>query len=188
MYYLTLNKKNKLRVTQKYNFAKSFYMDKKIIRSKGYFIANGNKYIIHQSMPIGRYSSFEKFQVSALDDKDPLSLLQDLVGVYNLLNQSKVADATVKLHNTLNGLERINQQEHHPMLWICTCFIIKEGADFSVYNEAEGRVAIEDWIAEGFDVRDFFDLARDFVNCFIQISRSDIAPTSEEVEKEQVEK
>jgi hypothetical protein len=154
--------------------------EKKIDSAKGSFEANGTKYIIHSTMPIGRYTVFEKFQLQTIDDRDPMTMLQSYIEVYNLLNVGKYADAAVKLHNTLNGLERIVNEDYHPLLWIATCFIAKDGADFTKWDEGEARTAISDWIEEGFDIRDFFGLAGAFVTNFMQDSRKDSQSISEE--------
>jgi hypothetical protein len=158
-------------------------MSKSIDASKGSFVANGAKYIIHNSMPIGRYTVFEKFQLQTLDDRDPLTMLQSYAEVYNLLNAGKYADAAVKLHNTMQGHQRVVNEEHHPLVWVSTCFIAKEGTDFTKWDEGEARAAIADWEKEGYDVRDFFGLAGAFVTNFIQSSRSDSQNTSEEAIK-----
>jgi hypothetical protein len=154
-------------------------MTKIIDPATGVLMANGNKYIIHASMPVGRYSVFEKFQIQCMDDRDPLTYLQDLSSVWNLLNGGKLGEAAVKLYNVMQGIERVINLDPHPFLWICTCFIVKEGTDLKRWDEGEARSSIQDWIEEGYDIRDFFGLARDFVSNFMGDSRNNSESTLE---------
>jgi len=54
------------------------------------------------------FEVFEALQVEALNNTSIAGFTGEVKDVWQDLQQVKVADATVKLYNILNGLERIN--------------------------------------------------------------------------------
>lgn len=155
---------------------------KRIEEGQTTFVANNVTYIVHDTMPVGRYAAFERLQMNLVYDKDPMTTLQEMVEVYSLLNQGKLADASVKLHNIMNGAERIVQGQPHHLLFICTCFITKENADRSGWTEAEAKQDIENWTKEQIDVRDFFALAMVYVQHFFKDYRKTFQNSLQETE------
>ena len=85
---------------------------------------------------------------------------------YGLLNSGKFADASVCLFNAISAGETI--AEDRPPIWLLalTLFVRPEGADISVWDQAEAEQWISDWTKEGYSITDFFECATSKINAF----------------------
>lgn len=123
------------------------------------FYANGHKYLILGSIPVGRFERFESLQVQLAWGVDFEPLHKNLRALWDLNNKLKFAEASVLLNNILEGLARPLDGREHPVLLLCSLFLVREGEDLSGWNETFAHEKILDWKAEAISVEDFFVLA-----------------------------
>lgn len=123
------------------------------------FEANGKKYLIHGSISVGRYKHYEALQAQMAWGVDFERMYKDLERVWALLNQTKLAEASVQINNMREGVARNLEKRQHPALMLCTLFICREGEDLSAWNETEAMDKVADWVAEGYEMASFFKYA-----------------------------
>lgn len=123
---------------------------------------SGTKYIIHDTLPVGRFELFEALQVEVLNNTSIAAFTGEIRDIWTDLQQVRVADATVKIYNIINGLERIQNKRPHPMLRMCTLFIAAENEGVQ-WSEALATEKLADWS----------DISQDFfLNCGLRFYRS----------------
>lgn len=151
---------------------------KKIDPSLGFFQANGKTYKIEKSLSIERYSFYQRFEI----ELGYGSSFQDLYGAmsnaYNLLNQGKMADASVALYNAMRGFAELEKKEPH-VLKYCALFINTDDEDRRVITDDMISAKIKDWQEEGLEVASFFQLALNSIPGFIEAYRSSSQATLE---------
>lgn len=123
------------------------------------FTANGNKYLVHGSISLGRYSVYEKLQAQIAWGVDFEKQYKDLRRAWELLNQMKPAEAAVWINNMMEGIARVIEKREHPALLLCTVFICREGEDLTTWDETTANEKIADWKKEGIDADSFFAYA-----------------------------
>lgn len=133
------------------------------------FTANGNKYIIRDSLSLARFEQFELLQVRVGYGLDFNQLYENMGKAWGYLNDSKPANASVIVHNMMNGIANEINGRRNEVLLLCALFICREDEDESVYDEKLILAKIKDWEIEGIAVKDFFQLAFSLVNNFIPI-------------------
>ena len=94
------------------------------------------------------------------------SIVDTLLEVYEDLNTMRAADASVKVHNLLAGITKVQEKEH-PLLKICALFMNTEDENRDIITDDMIRTKIEDWA--GYDVGGFFTIALNSVNGFFKI-------------------
>lgn len=146
------------------------------------FEANGKKYLIHNSLSVARFRKLHELQVIAGFGADYQTLYQTLKDVYNLLEEPKLASASVKINGVLEGIARELNKQYHPLLLICTLFMCPEGSDITRWNEAEAGECIEDWNTEGYDIQGFFTEGLRFLRQFALNLQPGTPATSNEAE------
>jgi hypothetical protein len=156
---------------------------KKVDTTANSFEANGKKYLIHGSLSVKRFEEFEKLQVQVGFGADFQSLYSTLEKAYANMNQMKVMDAGVLIHNTLQGVSRKTDGRSHPVMLLCTLFIAREGENLAEWTETDAVEKIDDWKKEGIDVSFFFSLANSLVPAFTLGFNSGLENTSPEAEK-----
>jgi len=130
------------------------------------FSANGVDYYISKSLSIRRFRIFEKLKVEHELNLSLLDAKRALIGIYSNLNKGKVADAAVLAHNTANAIEQYDKREHHPILFLCALFINEKDEDVRKYDYQLMEKKVENWAEEGYDIADFFSLARLLASSF----------------------
>lgn len=130
------------------------------------FVANQKTYYIETQLSIERFHDFQLYEKEAGFSMTFKSLVETLLEVYEDLNQMKVADASVKVHNVLSGITKVQEKEH-PLLKICALFMNTEDENRDVITDDMIRTKIEDWA--GYDVGGFFTIALNSVNGFFKI-------------------
>lgn len=133
---------------------------KKIDLAQGWFMANGNKYIISNSISTERYKEYEKLEPLLTYGVGFEELFRNVKKSYELVNQQKFADAAVVLHNIMAGIKDVEDSKRiHPALTMCALVINREGEESAKYSTEMVSKKVEDWTAEGLDMIDFFILA-----------------------------
>lgn len=124
--------------------------------------ASGAKYIIYPTLSVARYQEFERIEAEI--GLASGNARRDVQKVYDNLNAGKVADATVTLYNILQGLVRIDENQHSRIMLACTLFINREGENVAEWSEAEAAEKINDW--SQIDARFFLTCYRYFLTAF----------------------
>lgn len=143
---------------------------KRLDLTKPSFMANGREYFIEGSLSISRFCEFQILEKELSFSTSFKSLFTDLRGIYDLLNEMKLADGIVRLNNVLNGVAKLEEKEPTG-LKICTLFINTKDEDRTEWSNDLMTQKIEDWKIEGYDVADFFRLALNSVDGFADIYR-----------------
>jgi len=141
---------------------------KRIDFSKNKFEANGRTYTVSGELCIDRFVEFERLQAHVGFGIDFKSIYATLKDAYDNLNKGKMADSAVLIHNLINGIATNLDNREHPSLELCALFLNREGEDTKVFDPDVMKDKIEDWRKEGYAIEDFFQLAFNFVNGFIE--------------------
>ena len=88
-------------------------------------------------------------------------IFKNIKTAWDFLNQTKLAEAAVILHNIMYGVVSLEEKDD-PALRLCALFIDEEGEDATVYDEGKMREKIECWGSE-LSVTPFFQLASNLV-------------------------
>lgn len=143
------------------------------------FTANGQKYIIHESLAMTRFEKFEELEPEVAYGMAADNLFDNLLKVYDFLNEQRPADASVAVHNMLNGIKRNLEGREHPVLQICSLYIAREGENLATYDAKLNAEKIEDWRQEGIDYQNFFllafNLARGFTPIYEEVSANTLS-------------
>ena len=132
-----------------------------------HFFANGKKYIIESDLSIERFVEYQILEKEAGFGITFEDFFNNLENVYNSLNENKIADASVKLYNLMNGVADMKKRE--PMLLrMATLFINEESEDRATITADRMSAKIEDWKKEYF-VESFFVLASNLVNGYANV-------------------
>ena len=144
---------------------------KRIDLNTGIFEANGTRYTIEGALTIERYAELQILEKELGFGLTFKAMFEKLQQAYNLLNKQKPADAAVLLNDMLRGMARL--QEREPLvLKICALFMNTDDEDRSSFSADVYNRKIADWKAEKLDMRDFFTVASNSVNGFIEIYRT----------------
>lgn len=143
------------------------------------FEANGNKYLILGSIPVARFQKFEALQAQLAWGVEFESMYTNIRKVYDLLNKVKFAEAAVTANNMLEAVARPLEGREHPMLMLCTVFIVRENEDLSRWDETNASEKIADWKADCYAVEDFFGLAFNSVRGLSAVYLASLAGTSD---------
>jgi hypothetical protein len=143
-----------------------------------YFEANGKKYHVTDRLSVERWRYFEDFQALVGFGRSFDDIFQNVKKAYEKLQDPKIADASVILHNILIGVKEKLDNRHHPALMLCALFVNSEGENEKVYDEEIMNTKIADWQKEGYDINDFFQLAWNLVPGFIEHYKEDLQSIS----------
>ena len=119
------------------------------------FEANGKKYTIYGRMSIARavYAEVAKMEMGAGQTFG--KTFETLSQVYELLNTGEVADAAVKIYNSLRAFDTFVERPL-PVLRISACYLNTEGEDLTTMSDELAAKKVEDWAAEGYALESFF--------------------------------
>lgn len=131
------------------------------------FEANGKTYHIESTMSIERYTLFQQYELELSYNLSFKQLFETFKKVYELLNQSKPADASVLIYNTMQGFAKLEQKEPYVMKY-CALFINEEAEDRRVITEDMITAKINDWQKEGIAFESFLQLAIFSIPSFIE--------------------
>jgi len=150
------------------------------------FMANGKEYKIVNTMSIERWKYMEDFQELLAWGVSFDDLFKQIKKVYELLDQHKHNEPIIILHNLLHGIKNKLENRYHPALMLCTLFIVFEGEDQAVYDEAVMNEKVSDWKQEGYEINDFFQLAWTLVPGFISHYQDDLADSLKNLSPEEL--
>jgi hypothetical protein len=144
---------------------------KRIDLNTGIFEANGTRYTIEGALTIERYAELQILEKELGYGLTFKAMFDKLQQAFNLLNKQKPADAAVLLNDMIRGIAMVQQRE--PLvLKICALFMNTADEDRSSFSADMYNRKIADWKAEKLDMRDFFTVASNSVNGFIEIYRT----------------
>jgi hypothetical protein len=144
---------------------------KRIDLNTGIFEANGTRYTIEGALTIERYAELQVLEKELGYGLTFKAMFDKLHQAFNLLNKQKPADAAVLLNDMIRGMVKI--QEREPVvLKICALFMNTADEDRSSFSQDMYNRKIADWKAEKLDMRDFFTVASNSVNGYIEIYRT----------------
>lgn len=139
---------------------------KRIDISKGRFVANKKTYIIETGFSIERYAMYQKLQIETGFGVTFEDMFKNWETVVTLANNLKFSDIVILSYNMGKGMMKLEEKE--PLvLKMCALFINEEKEDRRTINDDMISQKIHDWKEEGYDVRDFFTLALNTINGYI---------------------
>ena len=126
-----------------------------------HFECQGRKFFVRDSLSFARYRELQKINLEFGYSATFHDLFKNIREAWDFLNQTKLGDAAVVLHNVMYGVVSLEEKDD-PALRMCALFIDEEGEDPTVYDEGKMREKIECWGKE-LSVTPFFQLAANLV-------------------------
>ena len=150
--------------------------------------ANGNNYIFlneRQSFTVDRFRTHLMMEQMFAHAKSIDSMVSDSKKTVQLVNDFVKGKALfTELANHVEGLRKNyfedNLYRDHISMYMCTLFIVKEGADLTDWNIEEASRWIEDWVKEGLYAPDFFTLALMYSPSYMKVLRDHMLTGSNE--------
>jgi len=131
------------------------------------FTANGNTYVIYDKISIDRFMQYEKLVPRLTYGLSFKEMQANISVAYQYLNKQNFADASVVLHNILNGITKIEEETRvHPALLMASLIVNKKDEDIRYFDEEVAMKKINDWQVEGLDMLGFFHLSIDCIEGF----------------------
>ena len=128
--------------------------------SKKYFECGGRKfYIKSETLSFARYRELQKINLEFGYSATFQDLFKNIRTAWDLLNQVKLGEAAVVLHNVMYGVVSLEEKDD-PAWRICALFINEEGEDSTTFDEGKMREKIELW-SKSLNCLPFFQLAAD---------------------------
>jgi hypothetical protein len=154
---------------------------RKIDFTKKVFECEGRKFYVKDSLSFARYRALQKINLEFGYSATFYDTFKRIREAYDLLNQVKLGDAAVVLHNVIYGVVSL-EEKYDPALRICALFIDEENEDPVIYDEAVMHEKIECWGRE-LDVAPFLQWASNLVPGWIDAYKNVIPDTSKEEKK-----
>lgn len=144
---------------------------KRIDFEKGKFTANGKTYTIEGALSIERYAELQLLEKELAYGFTVKEIFNKLKQLWDFLNKMKFAEAAVLIRDLMAGATRVAERTP-TTLKICALFINTDDEDRATITQEMINKKIEDWKAEGLDMRDFFQVASSSVNGFLEVYQS----------------
>ena len=154
--------------------------------SQKHFECGGRKFYVKDSLSFARYRELQKLNLEFGYSATFHDTFKNIRTAWDLLNQIKLGEAAVVLHNIMYGVVSLDDKDD-PALRLCALFIDETGEDPTVYDEGKMREKIECWSKE-LDVSPFFQLANSLVPGWINAYKTVSQSGSEETVKEEGQK
>jgi hypothetical protein len=154
---------------------------KRLDFNTGEFTANGTIYRIEGALTIERYAELQILEKEMGYATSFKGIYEKMQKAYDLLNKQKFADAAVCINDIMRGVAKAHEREP-TILKICTLFINTENEDRTKLDKDVNEKKITDWKREGIDMRDFFLVASNSVNGFLEIYRNATRNISEKAQ------
>lgn len=129
--------------------------------SKKYFECQGRKFYVRDSLSFARYREMQKINLEFGYSATFHDIFKNIRAAWDLLNQTKLGEAAVVLHNVMYGVVSLEEKDD-AAIRLCALFIDEEGEDPTVYDEGKMREKIDCWSKE-LDTLPFFQLAANLV-------------------------
>lgn len=148
-----------------------------------HFECGGRKFFVRDSLSFARYRELQKINLEFGYSATFHDLFKNIREAWDFLNQTKLGDAAVVLHNVMYGVVSLEEKDD-PALRMCALFIDEEGEDPTVYDEGKMREKIECWGKE-LSVTPFFQLAANLVPGWLDVYQNGIPNGSKKAEKKE---
>jgi len=135
--------------------------------SQKHFECQGRKFYVKDTLSFTRYREMQKINLEFGYSATFHDLFKNIKTAWDYLNQTKLGEAAVVLHNIMYGVVSLDDKDD-PALRLCALFIDEDSEDPAVYDEARMREKIECWGKE-LDTLPFFQLAASLVPNWTQI-------------------
>jgi len=129
------------------------------------------KYYFHDTMSVDYYEVYEDLEMLLSKGRSYADVYNSQKKVHELLNQSKVADAAIENFNSMTLVSEKLQKREHPALRMIALFACGEQENRDKYDDVVMDRKIRDWKNEGFAMEDFFQLAFNLVEGFMESYR-----------------
>lgn len=139
---------------------------KRIDFTKDTFQANGVTYHIEKGMSTKRFCDYQILEKEATFGMDFMKMFTLIGEIREAYNECRFVDGSVKLDNLQRGVAQIHSRTPS-VLKMCALFINSTDENRQVITEEMITKKIDDW--NEYDVRDFFTLALNGVNGFIEV-------------------
>jgi len=126
------------------------------------------KYYFHDTMSVDYYEVYEDLEMLISKGRSYADVYNSQKKVHELLNQSKVADAAIENYNSMALVSEKLQKREHPALRMVALFSCKEDENRDKFDDVVMDKKIRDWRNEGFAMEDFFHLAFNLVEGFLE--------------------
>jgi hypothetical protein len=141
--------------------------------------ANGKEYKLIKELTIERFKHLDKMEVEFFYGFDMKGLFDKLTEAFNDLDKSKIAAASVKIHNLIKGVADKVDSREHIVLRIASLFLITDDEDINTWSEELASAKAKDWAAEGYSMTSFFSLVASSLPGFLQAYETSTADTSQ---------
>jgi hypothetical protein len=148
-----------------------------------HFECGGRKFFVRDSLSFARYRELQKINLEFGYSATFHDLFKNIREAWDFLNQTKLGDAAVVLHNVMYGVVSLEEKDD-PALRMCALFIDEEGEDPTVYDEGKMREKIECWGKE-LSVTPFFQLAANLVPGWLDVYQNGIPNGSKKGERKE---
>jgi hypothetical protein len=155
--------------------------------SKKYFMCDGRKFFLRDSLSFNRYRELQKLILEFGFSASFVDIFKNTRKAMDFINDTKSGEAYVLLHNMALGVMKLEDKDD-AALRMCALFLNEEGEDETVFDEGKMREKIDCWGKE-YAVTPFFQLAAtlvpSWINAYRIVSRSGSLVESQK--KEQVQ-
>ena len=133
------------------------------------------KYYFTDTLSIERYEIFEDLEMLVAKGRSYADIYKSEMKIHEYLNAGKMADAAIENHNSMILVREKLEKRHHSVMRMVALFANIEGEDTKKYDELVIEKKILDWKNEGFAMNDFFSLAfnlvEDYLESYKQVSQ-----------------
>jgi hypothetical protein len=144
---------------------------KRIDPERPTFTANGKTYTVEGSLSIERYAELQLLEKEMAYGLTVKQLFDKVQIMWNNQNKLKFAENAVIMNDIMRGLHKV--QERTPViLKICCLFINTPDEDRTTLTQDLIDTKVNDWKAEGIDIRDFFRVASSSINGFLEVYKT----------------
>lgn len=139
-----------------------------------HFTASGLKNTIRtfeEGISIERYTIFEKLSIGTGFGKSFQALFECFRKAKQYCNdipkgKAEFTDLAYFLQSVEEGILEKSEERYNMAFYMCSLFIVEEGEDLVNWSSAEAEAKIDRWKKEGYDARDFLELALSGVQGF----------------------
>jgi hypothetical protein len=133
-----------------------------------HFECQGRKFYVKESLGFVRYKELQKLSLEFGYSSTFQDVFNHIKEAWDYLNQVKLGEAAVTLHNIMYGIVAVDSDKYDASLRLCALFIDEEGEDPTQFDEGKMREKIECWGKE-LDTLPFFQLAANLVPGWINV-------------------
>lgn len=131
-------------------------------------VATVRRYYFNDTLSVERYEMFEDLELLVAKGRSYADIYRSQRKIHDLLNQSKVADAAIENYNSMVLVKEKIEQRFHPAMKLVALFANQEGEDATKFSDLVIEKKMQDWKNEGYAMQDFFSLAFNLVEGFLE--------------------